>query len=89
MTLGVGEHVRVSDRVHDGHHRTPAYLKGRHGTIARVHATFPDPETRAYGESGLPGRRLYLVDFGLERSEDRPGAVRILADLFEHWLEPV
>lgn len=86
--LRVGERVRVSDRAHAGHHRTPAYLKGRYGTIARVHATFPDPETRAYGETGLPERRLYLVDFGVDDGQRRTGAVRILADVFEHWLEP-
>jgi len=88
MTFRVGDQVRVSYRSHDGHHRTPGYLKGMRGTVLRVHATFTDPETRAYGESGLPERRLYLVDFAA-REVWYPNAVdgRIFADVFEHWLE--
>ena len=88
MTLHVGDQVRVSARAHEGHHRTPSYLKGVRGTVRRVHTTFTDPETRAYGESGLPERRLYLVDFAARdvwRSDAARG--RILADIFEHWLE--
>lgn len=87
MILQVGDRVRVSARVHRGHHRTPAYLKGKSGTIARVHSTFTDPETRAYGESGLPERRLYLVDFSAAEVWGADADGRILADVFEHWLE--
>lgn len=81
MTFAIGERVIVSDRSHVGHHRTPAYLKGKHGTVARVHGTFTNPETSAYGKDGLPERRLYLVSFPLAERD------RILADVFEHWLE--
>ena len=63
MTFASGDTVRVADRAHVGHHRTPGYLKGKTGRIARVHATFTDPETRAYGADGLPRLRLYLVEF--------------------------
>lgn len=87
MTFRVGDRVRVSARVHQGHHRTPAYLKGKSGTIARVHSTFTDPETRAYGDSGLPERRLYLVDFPATEVWGPGADGRILADVFEHWLE--
>lgn len=86
MTFAPGNSVRVSDRPHGGHHRTPGYLKGKRGTIARVHPTFTNPETRAYGQSGLPERRLYLVDFQA-REVWGAGDGRILADIFEHWLE--
>ena len=90
MTYRRGETVRIADRLHDGHHRTPAYLKGRRGTIARVHATFTNPETRAYGDDGQPRVRLYLVEFG--QPELWPGRAessdRLYADVFEHWLEP-
>ncbi len=81
MSFALGSPVQVSTRAHDGHHRTPAYLKGRHGRVERAHGTFRDPETRAYGEEGLPERELYLVSFELDRGE------RVLADVFEHWLE--
>jgi nitrile hydratase subunit beta len=86
----VGRHVRVADRRHDGHHRTPAYLKGRSGTIVRAHASFPNPETRAYGADGRPEQPLYLVDFAQDDIWPRYGGAprdRLLADIFEHWLE--
>jgi len=90
MTYRRGESVRVADRRHDGHHRTPGYLKGKRGVIARVQATFTNPESRAYGEDGLPRVRLYHVEF--DRSELWPEQAgrrdRLYADVFEHWLEP-
>jgi len=88
VTFTLGEDVRVADRPHDGHHRTPGYLKGKRGRIVRAHDTFRNPETRAYGEDGLPGLRLYLVEF--ESGELWPSRAkardRVHADLFEHWL---
>jgi nitrile hydratase len=86
MSFAVGDAVRVSDRKHEGHHRTPGYLKGRRGAVARVHGTFTNPETRAYGETGLPEKRLYLVEFPW-REVWGSGEGRIYADIFEHWLE--
>ena len=90
MTFAPGDTVRVSRRRHEGHHRTPAYLKGRTGTVERVHGRFLDPETRAYGGDGTPARRLYLVAF--EQGELWPtyagGADdRLLVDVSEQWLE--
>jgi hypothetical protein len=88
MTFVVGERVRVAQRDHGGHHRTPGYLKGKPGSVVRIHPTFTDPETRAYGASGLPRRRLYLVEFeASEVWDDDRADGRILADVFEHWLE--
>jgi nitrile hydratase beta subunit-like protein len=85
-----GQRVRIAARMHEGHHRTPGYLKGKSGNIERVHASFTNPETRAYGSDGLPKQPLYLV--GFEQSDVWPayrGAAgdRIYADVFEHWLE--
>ena len=79
MTFDIGRRVRVSAREHRGHHRTPGYLKGRVGTIERYQGSFTNPETRAYGDSGLPEQRLYLVRF--------ENGVSIYADIYEHWLE--
>jgi nitrile hydratase beta subunit-like protein len=79
VTFPVGARVRVSAREHRGHHRTPGYLKGRVGTIERCHGSFTNPETRAYGESGLPEKALYLVRF--------ENGTPLYADIFEHWLE--
>ena len=81
MSLRPGTTVRVAARPHDGHHRTPGYLKGRKGRVERAQGSFRNPETRAYGEDGLPERELYLVSFGLADGD------HVLADLFEHWLE--
>jgi nitrile hydratase subunit beta len=90
MTYQVGQPVRVADRAHAGHHRTPGYVKGKTGRIERAHDAFRNPETRAYGEDGLPEVALYLVSFarkdlwpGLDAQSDE----RIYVDLYEHWLE--
>lgn len=80
MTFVAGMSVRVSERAHEGHHRTPEYIKGRTGTVERLHGCFTNPETRAYGSDGLPQLELYLVSF--EHGRDS-----IHLDLFEHWLE--
>ncbi len=82
--------MRVANRPHDGHHRTPGYLKGSTGRVERAHATFTNPETRAYGADGLPAQRLYLV--GFTQSELWPEYAdtsddTLYADVFEHWLE--
>jgi nitrile hydratase len=85
-----GQRVRIDARDHEGHHRTPGYLKGKTGTVERVYDSFTNPETRAYGADGLPKQTLYLVgfrqhdvwaDYGGRDSD------RIYADIFEHWLE--
>jgi nitrile hydratase subunit beta len=92
VSLAPGQTVRVSTRPHDGHHRTPGYLKGKQGTVARAHGRFANPETRAYGSDGNPEQRLYLVSFELDDvwpgSHSRSGD-RVLADVYEHWLEAV
>ena len=90
MSFAPGDTVRVSRRRHEGHHRTPAYLKGRTGTVERVHDRFLDPETRAYGADGTPARRLYLVAFGLDElwpTYSGDADDRLLVDVFEQWLE--
>jgi hypothetical protein len=90
VSFAPGQTVRVSSRAHVGHHRTPAYLKGRGGVVERVHGAFTNPETRAYGGDGTPEQSLYLVRF--EQPELWPqyqGAAGdvVLVDVFEHWLE--
>jgi hypothetical protein len=86
----VGQRVRVVDRPHDGHHRTPGYVKGKTGRVDREHASFTNPETRAYGADGEPMQPLYLVGFAQHDVwADYHGRANdtILVDLFEHWLE--
>lgn len=90
MRYRTGQRVRVAERPHEGHHRIPSYLKGRTGGIERVHDSFTNPETRAYGGDGLPRQPLYLVGFASrDLWPDYRGHAgdRIYADVFEHWLE--
>ena len=90
MTYRPGQRVRVDAREHEGHHRTPAYVKGKTGTVERVYAAFRNPETRAYGGDGEPRQPLYLVAFDQRdlwpayrgRADDR-----LYVDVFEHWLQ--
>ena len=90
MRYRAGQRVRVAPRPHEGHHRTPGYLKGKIGSIERVHSSFTNPETRAYGNDGLPEEPLYLVGFAQHDvwpDYRGPADDRIYADVFEHWLE--
>jgi nitrile hydratase subunit beta len=90
MTYRAGQRVRVTARPHDGHHRTPGYLKGKVGTVERVYDSFTNPETRAYGGDGLPKERLYLVAFAQREiwpEYGGPAGDRLSADIYEHWLE--
>jgi Nitrile hydratase beta subunit, C-terminal len=85
-----GESVRVADRPHDGHHRTPGYLKGKTGLVERAHPAVTNPETRAYGGDGLPEQRLYLISVSQrDLWSDYRGAAadRVFVEVFEHWLE--
>lgn len=91
MSFATGDGVRIAARAHQGHHRTPGYLKGKTGMIERVHDRFPNPETSAYGAGGTPEQRLYLVAFDprdVWSEYDGQVGDRVLADIFEHWLEP-
>lgn len=90
MTFRIGQRVQVAARSPEEHHRAPAYVKGKTGSIERVHGAFTNPETRAYGEDGLPKQPLYSVSFAQpEVWPDYRGNAgdRILVDVFEHWLE--
>ena len=90
MRYRPGMRVRVAARSHEGHHRTPGYVKGKTGLVEHVRASFPNPETRAYGGDGLPEQPLYLVGFAQRDVwPDYRGNAgdRIYVDVFEHWLE--
>lgn len=86
-----GDRVRVRGHAHPGHVRTPHYVRGKVGRVERVHGAFRNPESLAYGQSGLPKKPLYLVEF--DQVDVWPGyaegrADKILLDIYEHWLEP-
>lgn len=85
-----GDPVRVRDLRHVGHMRTPGYVRGRVGRIARVVGPMLNPEQLAYGRSGTPGRMLYRVRFAqADVWPDYRGTAADTLDveIFEHWLE--
>ncbi len=92
MKYQPGQLVQVLALPRRGHHRTPGYLQGQHGTVERIHGSFANPETRAYGAAGLPKVPLYLISFEQRElwAQYRGSAGdRLYADIFEHWLEAV
>ena len=86
-----GDRVRVDARDHDGHCRTPSYLRGKPGRIETVAGSFRNPEELAYYRPGTPALPLYRVRF---RQADvwadyaGPPNDTVTADIYEHWLEP-
>jgi nitrile hydratase len=87
----LGDRVRVRADAPPGHVRTPTYVKGKTGLVAKVHGAFRNPETLAYSGDGLPRRALYQVRFRQQDLWLRAGAPKdtLVLDLYEHWLEPV
>jgi nitrile hydratase len=86
-----GALVRVRSIHPPGHVRTPHYLRGRAGLVEAVAGHYANPEELAYGRDGLPPRALYRVRFvQAELWPDYTGAAgdTLVADLYEHWLEP-
>jgi nitrile hydratase subunit beta len=86
-----GERVRVRSEDRPGHVRTPGYVRGKMGRVESVLGEFRNPETLAYGETGLPERPLYKVSFRQTDLWDDyagPAEDELTADIYEHWLEP-
>ena len=86
-----GDLVKVRYAHPPGHVRTPAYVKGRQGVVERLCGTYPNPEERAYGRSGLPAQPLYRVRFRqTELWPNYRGSISDTVDveIFHHWLEP-
>lgn len=89
--LDRGDRVQVMSRSRPGHVRTPHYVLGKMGTIDRYLGEFPSPEELAYGQDGLPARRLYSVrfkqtDIWKDYASDNDA---LLVDLYENWLKDV
>jgi nitrile hydratase subunit beta len=87
-----GDRVRVRSEDKPGHVRTPGYVRGKPGVVIFVLGEFRNPESLAYGDSGLPERPLYKVSFrqaDLWEGYSGPTDDELRADIYEHWLEPV
>lgn len=89
--FAAGDRVRIRDDWPPGHIRTPAYVRGKPGRVVGVHGPYPNPETIAYGGSGLPAQWLYTVEFTQASLWDdyrgRPGDA-VLVDVYGHWIQP-
>ncbi|MBS0242523.1 MAG: nitrile hydratase subunit beta [Proteobacteria bacterium] len=88
----IGDAVTVKTAAPAGHVRTPSYLQGKRGTIARSFGQWPNPEQLAYGKPGWPRKTNYWVSFTMEEIWGGDGKYgpkdRIVAEIYEHWLEP-
>jgi nitrile hydratase len=85
-----GDPVRVRAGDAQGHVRTPAYIRGRRGIVERLCGKFANPESLAYGGSGLPRQPLYRVRF--LQHDVWPGyrghpQDTLDIEIFQQWLE--
>lgn len=83
-----GDRVRVQAIHPPGHVRTPHYTRGRNGEIAAVIGPMPNAEGLAYGRDGSPDVPVYRVRFTAAELWGGSAADAVVADLYEHWLEP-
>jgi nitrile hydratase subunit beta len=89
--FGPGDPVRVRAGGQPGHVRTPGYVRGKTGRIERALGEFKNPESLAYGGSGIPEKPLYKVGFRqTDLWDGYTGRAQdfLYVDLYEHWLEP-
>jgi nitrile hydratase len=86
-----GDSVRIRVDHPPRHIRTPAYIQDKVGWVEAVHGAFPNPESLAYGNGGLPKQFLYLVCFDqthVWKQYEAPAQDKLFIDIYEHWLEP-
>lgn len=93
MTMGenfsLGDTVRISDRFEARHHRTPAYVKGRLGTVIACLEEEGRPERLAAGESAEPRQMVYRVRLNqveLWPAYDGHSSDTLEIEIFHHWL---
>ena len=83
-----GDKVQVRSQEVATHCRTPYYLRGKRGVVARVLGAFPNPEELAYHRPGEPRQPLYQVAFDYHDVwGKRERNIVITADIYQHWLE--
>ncbi|RVU20249.1 nitrile hydratase subunit beta [Methylobacterium oryzihabitans] len=87
--FAVGDEVSAKTINPTGHTRLPRYVRGRTGTVERVHGAFVFPDTNA-DLAGEAPQWLYTVRFsGLELwGEDADPGLTVSVGAFESYLEP-
>ena len=86
-----GDAVRARNRHPTGHTRLPRYVRGRRGTIVRVHGVHAFPDAVGGGDGLAAGPQpVYGVRFEARElwGEDGHGGDAIHLDLWESYLEP-
>jgi nitrile hydratase len=86
-----GQHVRVKNDWPETrgpvHIRTPHYVRGMEGIVARHLGAFPNPEDLAFARPAAK-RELYHVRFDMPAVwQENPGKNELLIEIYEHWLE--
>ena len=90
--FNVGDRVEIHMNISPGHRRTPAYVRGKIGTVERICGAFRNPEELAYGFDGLPKKILYRIQFrqvDIWPTYDGPDQDTLEIEIFEHWMKPV
>jgi hypothetical protein len=81
-----GDRVVVDVRDHEGHCRTPTYLRGKTGSVRSLIGVFKNPEELAYYKDAGT-EPLYDVVFAWKDVWGEDGPDEIAADIYEHWLQ--
>lgn len=86
--FAIGQRVVTRDHQPSGHTRLPAYVRRRHGVIARVHAAMVFPDDHAHGRGENP-QYLYTVRFAASELWGASAEANTVfhVDLFESYLD--
>lgn len=83
MRFKVGDRVRVRQESAGGNPRTPAYVRGKVGTVVALHGQIENP----LDHRGVYPP-LYTLEFEVRDLFGGSGRDRVTADIHEEWLEP-
>jgi nitrile hydratase subunit beta len=83
-----GQPVRARNLNPTGHTRLPRYVRGKAGTIDRLHGAFVFPDTNAHFQGENP-QHLYSVRFEARElwGEEAPARDAVYVDLWEEHLD--
>ncbi len=84
-----GDQIAVRNINPGGHTRLPRYIRGKRGTIEKVHGSFNLPDANVHGRDKHP-QPVYTVRFDAREVWGEQAAVcdTIYVDLWESYLEP-
>ena len=83
-----GDRVLVDARDHEGHCRTPMYLRGETGQVRKLIGIYKNPEELAYYKDAEE-QPLYDVVFEWKEVWGEDSQDELAADIYEHWLQPI